>query len=370
VANRFFRLFFVLVVTWNGSILMAQQQPTQPTPPTKLFLNLVGTTEEGIGQANNVVFTPNNKRLVSAGPHGTIIIWDAITGKKTLRIQADTTEPHHQAVDIALSPDGKRLASTHEGVVKVWDSATGREVLRLRVDGPEAPRCLTFRPDGKYLACPGKGNTVQVWELATGQPALTLRRSTKPDNVRDFICALAYSLDGRLLAAADTTTGLVTVWNAAGGRIVHALDVRRSGGVWDMGFARCKVAFSPDGRHIATAGGDFDPVKVWEAASGKLLHRLEGGKALAFSADSRHIATATHEWLEISPGGQTEKMGGEIKVWELASGREVLSFKANSGPNICDLAFSPDSKRLAVINQEYTIKVWDVSRLLEQARPK
>ncbi len=353
--------FILLAILWPPGQAGTTLRADEP-------LTLTAAAGKATSPFNRVAFSPDSKRLVIGGPHWTLVIWDAATGKEVLRTPADTEEMPGPFHGLAISPDGRRLASAEERLVKLWDATSGREVLRLAVDYPLGPPCLAFHPGGRYLACPNRDQAVQVWDLADSKPVRTLRRSRPGKNVRDCVCDLSYRPDGNFLAAADTTTGFVTVWDAASGKVVHLLDVRgEGGGFWDMGFAPCKVVFSPDGRRLATTGGAWDPVKVWDAASGRLLHRLEGGLAFAFSPDGRHIATVTPESGVSRAGGPVETKGGEIKVWEAATGREVGSVKSRSGPNICGLTFSPDGKRLAVVNQEYTAKVWEVSRLMKRA---
>jgi WD40 repeat protein len=340
----------------------------------RLLLTLGGGGHTSFGSINRVQFSPDGKRLVALSKGGSIQLLDAATGDELLTLTTDSG-----AADVTFSPNGKRLVSGHPGgLVRVWDAGTGRELLPLGGDDAFAARCLAFSPSGRYLACTGRGNTVKIWELVSRRPVVTLRRPAEGDNSRDFICDVAYSPDGRLLAAADTTTGHVTVWDAVGGKVLHSLDVRNPDSVWDMGFAMCKVVFSPDGRHLATAGGKHDHVKIWTATTGKLLRSLPGGLALAFSPDGGHLAQVTPVepvLILIDLDGKTisrepVEAGGEIQIWDVGSGKQVASFKANAGNNVCGIAFSPDGRRLALVNREDLIKVWDVAEVLPDQPPR
>jgi RNA polymerase sigma factor (sigma-70 family) len=149
------------------------------------------------------------------------------------------------------------------------------------------------------------------------------------------VYSVAYSPDGRLIASTGGD-GAVRLWDAATGRLVREVARRPQR---EANFA----VFSPDGKLLA-CGGPQDrghniplkamPVFVHEVATGKLLHRLDGHEpglcAAAFAPDGKTLATGTDE--------------GAVRLWDLSAGKEVRRLKAR-GANT--LAFSPDGKRLA-----------------------
>jgi WD40 repeat protein len=112
------------------------------------------------------------------------------------------------------------------------------------------------------------------------------------------------------------------------------------------------VAFSPDGQRIVTGSWD-QTAKVWEAASGRELLSLKGPKGhsapiwcVAFSPDGQRIVTGS--WDQTA------------KVWEAASGRELLTLEGHSAP-IRSVAFSPDSQRIVTGSWDQTAKVWEAA---------
>src|SRR5262249_18393949 len=115
------------------------------------------------------------------------------------------------------------------------------------------------------------------------------------------------------------------------------------------------VAFSPDGRRLAT-GGQKNTVKIRDVATGRELHTLEGHSGevytLAFSPDD---------------GGGLIASAGEdstVKVWDSHTGTLVRNFRGHTGL-VSSVAFSRDGRLLVSGSRDKTIKVWDMSPLIE-----
>ena len=149
---------------------------------------------------------------------------------------------------------------------------------------------------------------------------------------------VAFSPDGRTLASAswDQT---VKLWDVASGRELKTLS-GHAGKV-------TSVAFSPDGKALASGGAD-KTIKLWDLASGA------GPRTLAGHADE--VSS-----LAFSPDGKTLASGGHddtVKLWDLAGGGETRTLTEQTG-QINAVAFSPDGKILASASFNTTIKLWD-----------
>ena len=130
------------------------------------------------------------------------------------------------------------------------------------------------------------------------------------------------------------------------------------------------VAFSPDGRHLATAGGQQRPglpgtIRLWDAADGGLLRSWDGhaecARCVAFSPDGTRIA---------SGGDGQRNQPGEVKLWDATTGRPIMALEGLTAP-VWGLAFSPDGRRLAAAVGDYDamgqslpgeVVVWDLDR--------
>jgi WD40 repeat protein len=277
-------------------------------------------------------FTPDGRRLV-IGSGRQVCQWDATTGRPLAVLGSHD----HPVLNLALSPDGKRIAShgDHEDTTHLWDGVTGREVAVLR-GGIEYMGALDFSPDGSRLVSGGAypDTSVRLWEAATG------RLIADMPGHKNTILWVAFGPDGRRLVSAshDQTARL---WDGESGRLIAPLR-GHTAPVWN-------AIFSPAGRRVVTASAD-QTLRLWDATSGDLIAVLRGHTAEVHGA----VFNARGSLLV------SRSTDGESRVWdmELAERNGILRGHERF---VYDVAFSPDGNRSASAAWDGTVRLWDVT---------
>jgi WD40 repeat protein len=304
----------------------------------------------------HVAFSPDGKLLGTASKDHTVKLWDAATGREVRTFNGHKSDVY----SLAFSPDGKLLATASEDhSIKLWEVDTGKEIRTLTGHGGDVYQ-VAFSPDGRRLASCSQDRGVRLWEVATGKSLRTLVGHG------DRIITVSFSPDGRRVASACATGGGVSdfggevkIWDAESGESLFALP---------SGQGVITIQFSPDGRWLA-GSTVRQTVKVWEAATGQEVLNLPGHSGdvynVAFSPDGRRLASCSGKW--------NLDHAGEIKVWELPTGKELLSLAGQHPGPVWSLAFSPDGRRLATASGKWNkdepgeVKVWDLTHLPKAA---
>lgn len=310
--------------------------------------DLLLTIPLGVDNVFEVYFNPDGTELTTVD-RGAVRIWDARPYPLGETVSFEQAHVNTLSHEMQLSPDGRQLVITSDFTpASLWDTATG-ELLKTLVDGEGATYGAGYSPDGTRLATVGQDDRIRIWDLANNEVVLSFlgESSGIVQAWEAGILDVAYSPDGSRLVTAGGN-GVAKVWDAQTGEELLTL-IRDSLGLYtppDLTAGLYDVVYSPDGRLIATAGADNEPVRVWNAETGEemVVIELQGNLtwALAFSPDSSRLAIGTWQ-----AGAQ---------VWDTTSGERIYSFD-RAGNFVPDLAYTPDGRHIITAGSR-GLKVW------------
>ena len=361
----------------------------------------------------DVEFSPDNKIIATASRDGTARIWD-LQGQELLALKG------HQGtvVSVAFSPDGEKLITSDEtGTARIW-SFDGQEIAILR--GHQDILWLAeFSPNGQYIATVSSDKTARIWSQDGSEIAVLEGHQGRVDDLtfspnsellatssgRDivariwdvnglevarleghqgFIHSIDFSPDGeKLLTTSWDNTA--RIWNLDGQET--ATLVGNQNYVWSGGF-------TPDSQKVITAGWD-DTARLWDL-NGRELAIFQGHqsslKDIVIDPQGRYFATASDDstariWSLEERQGSTAvnevRVGPTLSYIDLQSGyvfindnreEEGLSVWDFNGEKIAllsnesdifidkaNVAFSPDTKKVAVARLGKFPRVWDLS---------
>jgi WD40 repeat protein len=298
-----------------------------------LYLWDVGRNERryqvsvGLDYQLRIAFSPDSKTLVTAHENGELRAWDLTTGKDRL-----LGKQKREALSLSFSADGTLMTLSWEPVLRFWDLKAGKQRSQIAI--PEDIVGATVSADGRTVALwtfhnEDKDKGLRFLEAATGK---AIPGWTPPSQKQ--IRTAQFSPDGKTVFV-GTRDGL-SIWDPVAGKEVHTFP-----NVWGVRFA-----FSPDGKTAAAlgTGTQDDPhgalLHVWDLASGTPraaataarghLHEVE---SLAFSPDGRILASAC-------PGDRS------VRFWDVSTGREMRSFSLSGEGGFRNLVLAKDGKQL------------------------
>jgi WD40 repeat protein len=294
----------------------------------------------------------DSKTLTTLGDDERLLRWDLGTAKATALL---AEKSRFSSVDrTALSPDQKALAVCNGPDIQLWDTATGEKIRSIPLFEKHPVANLTgqviYSPDGRWLATTILDHgSLRVWDAARGKEITRLGHFSNANGIErlDLSCVI-FSPDNRTIAAPSDNECDVVLYAAQNGKRLRELSGVRSREVR-------RLAFSSDGRMLASGVYDDGPINVWELRTGGLRLQLRGHNKtiheLAFSRNSRWLASTSQD--------------GIIRLWDTLTGKLIHNWRCHED-SPASAAFSTDDRLLATGGRDTTVLLWDMNYLLRR----
>ncbi|WP_152049458.1 c-type cytochrome domain-containing protein [Tautonia marina] len=291
------------------------------------------------GPVRALAVTPDGSAVISGGQDGTVRIW-SIEGDGEPR----TIAAHEGAVQaLACSPDGGTVVSGGaDGTARLWSLADGAAgvVVNAHEGGV---RAVAVSPSGDRIATAG-ANGLKVWEAETGVGVVAFGHVNAEDPTKvAAVSALAFAGDGRVVSGAEDQG--MKVWTFEGQWSLHTT-------LEPHVFRVLAIDFSPDGKLIATGGGEpagSGEVKLWDAETGNLL------------LDLPELHSDTVFGVKFRPDGTSLATGAAdkfVRVVAIPSGERLKAFEGHTH-HVMSVDWNTEGTQLVSGGADNVLKFWD-----------
>ncbi|MFC0040629.1 WD40 repeat domain-containing serine/threonine protein kinase [Actinomadura rayongensis] len=332
-----------LAVGAPAAVLLTRDdgEPATPPPapnPTGLISPSGSLTGSGLKNLSEIALSPDGRTVAAGGTDSFITLWDLASGRVLRTIQRAGW-----VSALAFSPDGASLASSasNAGALLVWDVATGAIRVNVRTGGEFGLNAVAYSPDGSVIA--GVNPGAHLFDPRTGRAIASAGLGNSGVN------AVAFSPNGAVVAVAvdgyyDKPPGnTVQLYDGRTLRRLHQLTGHKKNVLG--------VAFSPDGRMLASCSADAT-VRFWDPATARTTRILKTGAAIArdvrFSPDGKILFGACSDRT--------------VRMWDAATGA-LTGTLVGSGQAVERIVLTPDGRTLAGVGStkpDGSVTLWKV----------
>jgi len=285
------------------------------------------------GEVNSVAVSHDGAVIVSRSENESMRLWNAHTGDTTITSLHRHTEG---VISVSISPDGGLIASASKDyTIQLWNTQSGAGVGEPMCDHTGRVRALSFSNNEHWLASASDDKTVCIWDVATQQPT-----GVGPLHCQRSVLVAVFSPDDMYVAAGDLS-GRIYFWRTDTGENAYKSLRKNDTYIWSL-------AFSTDGTRIVSCGTDT-AARIWNIATGNLIHTLQGRKtsirSVAWSTDATVIGAGC--------------IDGTLRLWDAMTGVALATLRGHT-KTVRSVAFTRDGKFIVSGSDDTTIRKWDI----------